>query len=428
MAVDDVQAAPQADQPGTPLPRAFGKYLLLERIGRGGMAEIFLAQVATELGAARRVVVKEILPEYSRDPSFVRALVAEAKLAAQLSHNNLVRVLDLGREAGRLFIAMEYVEGFDLNQLLGKLSRRRIPLPAEFALFVVREVLVALDYAHRAVDAHGTPLGVVHRDVSPSNVLISLEGEVRLCDFGIARAFAPDALAFDPADLEAEHAPAGKHAYMAPEHARGGDVDARSDVFAVGILLWELCAGHRLYKGSDPTTLDLSHLVEIPPLPARGLPEAERLDALLRRALAFDPALRFQSAKEMLVELENYALSTHLMASQLRFAAFLGHYFGDSFAALRRERERVAERALRPSAAAPLTGNVSESAVFASAPAVRRSGVFAHAPGPAPAWASDPEDTEPSRPLRARPALAHVLGLAGAVVLGLALLVWLIAR
>ena len=396
MAVDvEVKAAPREIEPGAALPRSFGKYLLIERIGRGGMAEIFLARVTTELGLERRVVIKEILPEFSRDASFVRALVAEAKLAAQLTHNNLVRVLDLGREAGRLYIAMEYVEGFDLNQLLGKLSRRRIPLPAEFALFVVREVLVALDYAHRAVDAQGTPLGVVHRDVSPSNVLVSLEGEVRLCDFGIARAFAPDAL-FDPADLEAKHhSVAGKSAYMAPEHARGGDVDARSDVFAVGILLWELCAGHRLYKGASPTSLDLARLAEIPPLPARGLPEEERLESLLHRALAFDPALRFQSAKEMLVELENYALSTRMMASQLRFGAFLANNFGSAFAELRRDRERLAEAAAaqwanaRPSQTVPAASTSEQRAVRRSEPPPpppskrRASGVFPHAPAPA---------------------------------------------
>ena len=170
------------------LPRVFGQYLLFDRIGRGGMAEIFLARMTTVLGGSRRVVVKEILPELSADPGFTRMLISEAKLAAKLSHRNIVPVLDLGRESGRLFIAMEYVEGYDLNQLLRQLSRRRLPLPAEFALLIVREVLTALRYAHRATDGHGMPLAVVHRDISPSNVLISFEGEVSLCDFGIARA------------------------------------------------------------------------------------------------------------------------------------------------------------------------------------------------------------------------------------------------
>src|SRR5262245_40965089 len=174
------------------LPRAFGAYLLFDRIGRGGMAEIFLARSRTELGGGRRVVIKEVLPELSQDGAFAQMLVREAKLAARLGHRNIVQVIDLGRESGRLFIAMEYVEGYDLNMLLRQLSKRRLPLPLDFALLIVREVLQALDYAHRAVDEHGEPLGIVHRDVSPSNVLISFEGEVNICDFGIARAMDMD--------------------------------------------------------------------------------------------------------------------------------------------------------------------------------------------------------------------------------------------
>lgn len=327
------------------LPRAFGNYLLLDRIGRGGMAEIYLAHTTNELGLARRVVVKQIVSEFSSDPVFTRSLISEAKLAARLSHKNIVRVLDLGREEGQLYIAMEYVEGFDLNQLLGRLSRERIPLPLEFALLIVRSVLAALDHAHRAVDAQGTPLGLVHRDVSPANVLISLEGEVRLCDFGIARAFAPDLEDEEP--LYQHGLWAGKGWYVAPEHARGQDVDARSDVFAVGVLLWELCAGRRMYKRDDMSWLDPERAMAIPTLPEREFPESAWLHRVLDKALAFDPATRFQSAQEMLAELEEYALATQLMASQLRFAAFLSEHFEKAFAELRWLRERAADRALQ---------------------------------------------------------------------------------
>jgi eukaryotic-like serine/threonine-protein kinase len=265
-----------------------------------------------------------------------------------------VQVRDLGRESGRLFIAMEYVEGYDLNMLLRQLSKRRLPLPLDFALFIVREILQALDYAHRASDEHGSPLGVVHRDVSPSNVLISFEGEVKLCDFGIARAMDMDVRrrsgetpSGDPDESRIRRIrAAGKSAYMSPEHARGGDVDLRSDLFAGGILLWELCAGRRLYRGTDAEMLELAARGQVPKLPERGLPEQARLQSILDRALAIDPAARFQSAAEMLDALDHYALGSGLMASQLRFGAFLTEHFAEEMVALRRARERAAEHAL----------------------------------------------------------------------------------
>lgn len=335
--------------PQQELPRRFGRYLLFDRIGQGGMAEIYLANVETELGGPRRVVVKQILPKLSGNHAFADMLVREAKLAARLGHRNIVQVTDLGREADRLFIAMEYVEGYDLNQLLRQLSKHKVPLPAEFALLIVREVLSALDYAHRASDDRGLPLGIVHRDVSPSNVLISFEGEVSLCDFGIARAFdsASESGVYmgHPRDAEEIKIPrvAGKSAYMAPEHARGDEVDLRSDLFAAGILLWELMAGRRMYRGAEEELLAQAQKGAIPALPDRGLPEQALLRGIVVRALAVDPAQRFQSAAEMSEALETYALSTQLMASQLRFGRFLSEHFAPDIVELRRSREAAAQ-------------------------------------------------------------------------------------
>ncbi|HJL19526.1 MAG TPA: serine/threonine-protein kinase [Sandaracinaceae bacterium LLY-WYZ-13_1] len=332
------------------LPRRFGRYLLFDRIGRGGMADIYLARASTEIGVARRVVVKQILPELCADEHFARMLVDEAKLVAGLSHANVAQVLDLGREGDRLFITMEYVEGYDLNQLLRRLSKRRIPLPAEFALFVVREMLAALDFAHRAKGPDGEPLGIVHRDVSPSNVLISFEGEIKLCDFGIAKA-ASSATSTpkvsrvggeDEATGERSRL-AGKAAYMSPEHARGEAIDARADLFAAGIVLWELCAGRRLYKGTEEQMLELARAGEVPPLPDRGLPSQPELQALLDRALAVDPDERFRTAGEMLRALDEYAMGAKLFASQLRFASFMQEHFEADVVRARRERERAAE-------------------------------------------------------------------------------------
>jgi len=339
----------------TGLPRVFGPYVLFDQIGRGGMAEIFLALVHTQLGGSRRLVIKEILPELSGDPSFAALLVREAKLAVRLTHRNIVQISDLGRESGRIYIAMEYVEGYDLNQLLRQLSKHKLPLPAEFALFMIREVLAALEYAHRATDERGLPLGIVHRDVSPSNVLISFEGEVSLCDFGIARAFGPQGETDDSDSGQALPGMriAGKSAYMAPEHARGDEVDLRSDLFAAGILLWELCAGRRMYRGSDEEVLAMARKGDVPSMPERGLPRHEVLAAIVARALSRDPAQRYQSAAEMLVALDDYALASGLTASQLRFGRFLSENFAEEIVALRRHREKAAERLSASIAPAP---------------------------------------------------------------------------
>jgi serine/threonine-protein kinase len=332
------------------LPRRFGRYLLFDRIGRGGMADIYLAQASTEIGAARRVVVKQILPELCRDEHFARMLIDEAKLVAGLRHANVAQVLDLGREGDRLFIAMEYVEGYDLDRLLRRLSKQRIPLPAEFALFVVCETLAALDFAHRAKGPEGEPLGIVHRDVSPSNVLISFEGEVKLCDFGIARAVGSATSAprrprsgRDGEGTEERARVVGKAAYMSPEQARGEALDARSDVFSAGVVLWELCAGRRLYKGSEEERLELARRGEVPPLPERGLPDQAALQAVLDRALAPAPSERFESAAEMLRALDDYRMGAKLFASQLRFASFLQEHFEEDVVLTRRQRERAAQ-------------------------------------------------------------------------------------
>jgi eukaryotic-like serine/threonine-protein kinase len=357
------------------LPRVFGRYVLFDRIGRGGMADIFLARADTALGGSRLCVVKQILPELGHDPQFERLLVEEAKLAARLTHGNVVQVFDLGREDDRLFIVMEYVEGYDLNQLLRAVSRARLGLPAEFALLIVRETLRALDYAHRLKDATGHVIGLVHRDVSPSNVLISFEGEVKLCDFGIARAFAAHAdseATGAPNEIPAQARIEGKSAYMSPEHARGQEIDARADVFAAGIVLWELCAGRRLYRGTEAEMLTQARKGIVPELPERGLPEREKLQAVLDRALSINPEGRFASAQEFLTALEDYAVEAKLMASQLRFGAFLSEHFGSDMIELRRQRELSVRELASDLPPLPAPTLVGPSAMFVAEEAPER--------------------------------------------------------
>jgi serine/threonine-protein kinase len=323
------------------LPRAFGRYALFDLIGRGGMAEIYLAKQKMQLGGSRLCVVKQILPALAGDPRFSEMLVHEAKLAARLNHANVVQVFDLGREEGRLFIAMEYVEGFDMSGILSRCSRAKVPLPFELALHVVREALRGLDYAHRRADDARAPLGIVHRDVSPSNLLLSFDGEVKVCDFGIAHA--NDAVAAGSAAHEVEEALRGKAGYMSPEHARGEWVDARADVFAAGIVLWELLAGRRMYKSGDgsPSLLDQARRADIPPLPPLGLPEEDALRAVVAKALAVDRNTRYGSAPAMLRDLDDYVARAKLRTSALQLGEWLSTSFGAEIISRRRGRERA---------------------------------------------------------------------------------------
>jgi serine/threonine-protein kinase len=319
---------------GIRLPRTLGRYTLFDFIGKGGMAEIYLARAKTELGATRHAVVKVILPELAERKEFADMLVAEAKLAAKLSHANVVQVLDLGREDNQLYIAMEYVEGFDLAALLRRCSREKVRLPIEYALHVVMEALAGLDHAHKQ--------GIVHRDVSPSNVLVSFEGEVKVCDFGIARA---NTLA-QGAALLADEAIKGKAGYMSPEQARGEEVDARSDVFAAGILLWELVQGRRMYRVADAENknqalLQLARAADVPTLESRGLPNEEKLFDVVRRALEKDPADRFASASAMRRDLEGYVLEAKLGANAIKLGDWLRTTFGEDVLSHRRARERA---------------------------------------------------------------------------------------
>lgn len=298
------------------------------------MADIYLAKHQTSFGASRLVVVKEVLASLAHSARFAELLIAEAKLAAQLGHGSIVKVEHLGRDEGTLFIAMEYVEGFDLRELMRRCAQQSIPLPIEFSLLTVIEALRALDYAHR-FRIEGRLCPIVHRDVSPSNVLVSFEGEVKLCDFGIARAHdaaGPD----EPAVIE------GKAGYMSPEQARGDALDPRADVFAAGIILWELLAGRKLYKArEDERLLDIARCADIPPLPERGLANEPVLHAIVLRALQRHRDDRYSSAASMLRDLEEYAASAQMVASPIRFGEWMMDHFGKEVVSARRGRERA---------------------------------------------------------------------------------------
>jgi serine/threonine protein kinase len=302
---------------------AFGRYRLLERLGQGGMAEVFKAKSYGVEGFEKILVIKRILPELARSPDFVDMFIHEAKLAVRLSHANIVQVFDLGKapagasesEGVAYYIAMEYVHGLDLASFLARARRQQLVLPIQLGVYVASEVAKGLDHAHRRRDEQMRPLGIVHRDVSPQNVLLSFEGEVKVTDFGIAKARgALDQSA--PEDTRARKLQ-GKFGYMSPEQARGDSVDGRSDLFSLGIILYECVTGVNPF--SAPTTFETLRRVqacEYPPVELLRPDAPSDLVAILRTAMAESPADRYPDAGRMYE-----ALLAFLYAQGSRFGA-----------------------------------------------------------------------------------------------------------
>jgi TonB family protein len=286
-------AGPAAPRRVTPAPGQFGRYQLLEKIGSGGMAEVFKARMRGEEGFEKIVAIKRIVPHMAANDAFITMFVDEAKLAAQLNHNNITHIYDLGKVDAWHYIAMEYVEGKDLRSLLKLGKDRSYPLPPELALFVAAKIANALDYAHRRPAADGTELNLVHRDVSPQNILISYEGDIKLCDFGIAKAASKVSTTISGA-LK------GKLQYMSPEQAWGKRVDRRSDVFSLGAVLYEMLTGAPLFEGdTDMSILERVREGEVEPPSARGAEVSKRVDQIVLKALAKNPQDRYQNASEM---------------------------------------------------------------------------------------------------------------------------------
>jgi hypothetical protein len=281
------------------------RYELLERIGAGGMAEIFRGKAVAAGGFEKPVAIKRILPHLSQDQRFVELLIAEAKILSQLRHRNIVQIFDVGLgDDNQHFLVMEFVDGMDLGKVQRGLEARRKRLPLDLVLHIGAEVCEALQHAHAAPAPDGTPMRLVHRDVSPSNVLISRSGEVKLTDFGIAKR---------PEEQTGQHGVRGKFAYISPEQAENRHVDARSDVFSVGVLLYELALGHRLFSHlADFDALKAVRECKIP-VPSDIDPALSReVEGLLRSALSRDPGQRFATAGELGAKLRSvrYSLET----------------------------------------------------------------------------------------------------------------------
>ncbi len=296
----------------------YGKYQLLELVGRGGMAEVFKAKARGVEGFEKIVVIKRILPELASNRRFVEMFVQEAKLAVLLSHANIVQVFDLGKAGETYFIAMEYIAGYDLAKVLRRCARLGRSLGPAMAAHVAGEVAKGLDYAHRRRDVQGRPLGIVHRDVSPHNVLLSFEGEVKITDFGIARA---RTVVEPPGEAEVIK---GKYAYMSPEQARGEPFDARADVFSLGVVLYEMLAGVNPFQArSDYETLQRVRRGQVPDLGdvTSGVPS--ELASIVSRAMAPRPEARFPTAGAMYEELLHFSFSSGERVGARSLSAFL---------------------------------------------------------------------------------------------------------
>ena len=323
-------------------PLRFGKYVLLDRINVGGMAEVFKAKAFGVEGFEKIVAIKRILPTMSEDAEFIKMFVDEARITVQLHHENIVQVHELGRESGQYYIAMEYVSGRDMRQVLDSMKERKLRIPVSTAAYIASCVAEGLDYAHHKSDNTGKNLNLIHRDVSPQNILVSYDGAVKITDFGIAKAE-------DRASKTQAGVLKGKFAYMSPEQVRGQPIDGRSDIFAVGILLYEMVTGERLFLGeSDFSTLDKVRKAEVRPPSELNSDLPAALEAIILKALAREPGDRFGRGAELAEALEQFLIEDSTIFSAKRMRTFMEEHFSDE-----RDRELSRMRSLPPTPPPP---------------------------------------------------------------------------
>lgn len=322
--MDKVRARlPCSDEGDLKQPIPFGKYFLLERINVGGMAEVFKAKATGVEGFERLVAVKRILPSIAEDEEFITMFVDEAKIAVQLTHANIAQIFDLGRVEGSFFIALEYVHGKDMRAIFNRGRQRGELLPIPMSCYSIMKLCEGLDYAHIKRDSNGEFLNLVHRDVSPQNILISYEGEVKIIDFGIAKA-AGKAGRTQAGILK------GKFGYMSPEQVLGLEIDRRSDVFGVGICLYELLTGERLFVAeSDFATLEKVRSVDVMPPSTYNRRIPEELEQIVMRALARDRDQRYQTALQLHDELQAFMHTSGNLFSRKDLSAYMHRVFAE---------------------------------------------------------------------------------------------------
>ena len=311
--------------------KKFGKYVLLKKIATGGMAEIFLARMSGMAGFNREVCIKRIHRYLSEEPDFIKMFLDEARLMAYLNHPNIVSVYEFGKVGNAYYLALEYIHGVSLAQLIKKTKGVKL----EHAIKITSDICAALHYAHNLKDKNGKPLGIVHRDVSPQNVLISYEGAVKMIDFGVAKA---------TTQLHETRAGTfkGKYAYMSPEQCRGERIDHRSDIFAVGILLYEMLTGKGLFHRENIfDTMEAVLNLNPPPVRRRFPDYPPEIDQIIAKAMAKDREKRFQTAEEMQIALEELAVKYKLHSSGLLLSRYIKEVFKEEL-----EEEEIEEISL----------------------------------------------------------------------------------
>ncbi|MBX7097464.1 MAG: protein kinase [Myxococcaceae bacterium] len=323
-------------------PTPFGRFTLLQPLATGGMGEIFLARQDGTKGFEKLCVIKKILPQYAEEASFVERFINEARILVKLSHGSIAQVLDTGVHDGSPYLALEFVDGKDLRKVAARMRDKGVPLPITFILHVMTRVLDALAYAHRKRDENDQELGLVHRDVSPQNVLVSYEGEVKVIDFGLAKSTL-NSTKTNPSII------LGKFLYMSPEQARHQKVDRRSDLYAVGLCLYELLSGTNPFDLVAPG--ELIHAVGSPKIRPLGevdplVPPA--LAALVMKALSPDPAARFQSAEELRGKLTAMLLDIDPGAGPESASRFMREAFASEYQQERRLLATLREVSLAP--------------------------------------------------------------------------------
>jgi serine/threonine protein kinase len=304
----------------------FGKYILLEKLASGGMAEVYLSKSNGAVGVNKFVAIKRILPQYSDNQEFIEMFKEEAKITVNLNHGNVVSIYDFGMERQQFFLVMEYVEGRNLRQILTEMKRTNTQFTVEQIVYMIKEVAAGLDHAHRCIDGTtGRPLNITHRDMSPQNIMVSFEGEVKIIDFGIAKA---------ETQLEATKAGTlkGKFGYMSPEQADGQGIDLRTDVFSLGIVMWELLANDRLFtSSSEAAILRKIRECQVPGIRKINPSVPPELERIVNKALAKDKSLRYQTAAALHRDLNRFLNTEYPEFSPHDFSVFMKNAFSQAF-------------------------------------------------------------------------------------------------